>query len=68
MPIWGRGPTDTIKTIGVKFSATRDCEYDNLDPVKARIKQTLDQWPQRSLTIKGKDTVVKSLIVSQLTS
>ena len=67
MSICGRAPTDIIKILGVKFSATRDCEQDNLDPVKARIKQTLDQWSQRNLTIKGKITVVKSLIVSQLT-
>ena len=64
--ICGRAPTSVIKILGVKYSATRDCRQANLDAVKIRIKRTLDQWSERSLTLKGKITVAKSFIVSQL--
>ena len=42
-PICGRAPTYTIEVISVTFSIKGDYEQDNLDPVKARIKQALDQ-------------------------
>lgn len=52
--------------LGVNFSAIEDCSHINLEAVKIRMKRTMDHWSQTDLTLKGKITVVKSLIVSQL--
>ena len=38
-----------------------------MDPVIDKIKRTLNLWMQRDLTIKGRITVAKSLVVSQMT-
>ena len=61
-----RPPVDRIKILGDIFSATVDCTLSNLEPVERKMKQTMDQWLQRNLTIKGRVTVVKSLIISQM--
>ena len=64
--ICGSSPTDRTKILGVWFSAMHNCNRNNFDAVERKIKGTLDQWTQRDLTIKGRITVAKSLVVSQI--
>ena len=64
--ICGRTPVKIVKILGANFSATEDCSRANLETAKNKIKRVMDQWYQRDLTLKGKITVVKSLIASQL--
>lgn len=65
-PICGKTPSEKLKILGVWFSASQECNDMNVEPVISKVKNVLDQWSQRGLTIKGKITVAKSLIVSQL--
>ena len=55
-----------IKILGVIHSATENCTHDNVDPVIDRIRSVTNSWSQRSLTIKGRITIAKSLLVSQI--
>lgn len=54
------------KILGIIFSATEDCKEENINPVIQKIKTVTTNWAQRSLTIKGRITVAKSLLVSQI--
>lgn len=54
-----------LKILGVWFSATEQCTDDNINPVVNKIKNVTNSWSQRSLTIKGRITIVKSLLISQ---
>ena len=65
--ICGSVPVRECKVLGIWFSAVEDCTDRNVEAVVAKIHKTLDQWRQRDLTLKGKITVAKSLVVSQLT-
>ena len=56
-----------MKILRVIFSAIHSCEADNIRPAQGKIHAKLNQWSQRDLTLKGKITVAKSLLVSQLT-
>lgn len=64
--ICGHPSAEKVKILGIWFSSRHDCTGENVEAVKSRIKRTMDQWSQRDLTIKGKITVVKSLLVSQM--
>ena len=66
-PICGKLPVSKVQILGVWFSATYDCCANNVDPIINKIKRTLATWTQRDLTIKGRITVAKSLVISQLT-
>ena len=55
-----------IKILGITFSASEDCGEDNIAPVCKKIKSVINSWSQRCLTIKGRITVAKSLLTSQL--
>ena len=55
-----------VKILGVWFSATESCNEDNVSPVVKRIRNTVNSWSQRSLTIKGRIVVTKTLLASQL--
>ena len=57
---------EKIKILGIWFSATVQCADDNIEPVMTKIKNTINSWSQRNLTIKGRITVSKSLMVSQM--
>ena len=59
-------PVKQLKILGVIFSAVRDCTDDNMRPIVSKIEGTLNQWSQRDLTLKGRITIAKSLVVSQL--
>ena len=64
--ICGTAPARKCKILGVWFSASEDCSSDNVEPILTKIERTLNQWRQRDLTLKGKITVGKSLILSKL--
>ena len=66
LSICGKPPVEEMKILGVWYSATHNCADLNFEALEARVCATLQQWSQRSLTIKGKITVAKSLIVSQM--
>ena len=55
-----------IKILGIVFSASEECEEENIAPVIRKIKSVINSWSQRNLTIKGRITVTKSLLTSQL--
>ena len=63
--ICGYSPVEKIKILGIWFSSSIDCSSLNTEVVESKIKSTLNDWKQRDLSIKGRVTVVKSLIVSQ---
>ena len=64
--ICNRVPVKAIKILGTWFSSSKDCSQLNIEGVVNRMKTTIELWSQRDLTIKGKITVVKTLIASQL--
>ena len=55
-----------VKILGIWFSSTEDCVSANLDPVINSINVTINMWGQRDLSIKGRITVAKSLLISKL--
>ena len=59
-------PGEQSQILGVWFSATKDCSSTNTNAIELKMSSTMEQWSQRDLTIKGKVTVIKSLIMSQL--
>ena len=66
LSIQGIDAVDKMKILGVWFSASACCEQDNSEPVLRRIKKVTNNWSQRSLTLKGRITVTKSLLASQM--
>ena len=65
-PICDYSPVKLTKILGIYLSATQNCSSFNANAVWSKIKSTLEQWSQRDLSIKGKITVAKSMVVSQL--
>ena len=59
-------PSEKIKVLGIWYSATGNCAADNISPVQRNIEKVIDAWNHRALTIKGRITVAKSLLASQL--
>ena len=55
-----------VKILGVWFSARESCNEDNVKPIVKKMKNTVNSWTQRNLTIKGKIVVTKALIASLL--
>ena len=66
MPVCGIEAVQKIKSLGIYFSAIENCFSDNVEPACKKIEKVINLWGQRTLTIKGKITVSKSLISSQL--
>ena len=64
--VCGREPVDNIKILGAWFSAIGNCDDRNTEAVVTKIGKTVVQWERRDLTLKGKITVVKFLLASQL--
>ena len=62
------GEIDAVNKIvlGIWFSATSCCESLNVDPIIKKINNTINIWYQRSITIKGRITITRALIASQL--
>ena len=63
--ICGIGAFKRIKILGIWFSATEDCQLDNVNPIIDSICVTMNMWRQRYLSIKGRITVSKSLLLSK---
>ena len=66
VPIINLVPVRKVKILGVFFSATESCDSENAGTIAKSINNTLGAWQQRSLTIKGRITVTKALIISKL--
>ena len=65
-PVCGIDTVSKVKILGVWFSASENCVDDNVEPVINRIKNIINSWAQRNLTIKGRIVVTKTLVASQL--
>ena len=48
------------------FSAKSSCHRENIDKVVGSIARVTNTWKERDLTIKGRITIAKSLILSQI--
>lgn len=57
---------EKVKILGIYFSAKTSCYRENIDKVIGNITQVTNAWSQRNLTIKGRITIAKSLILSQI--
>ena len=61
---WTQEP---VETLGVILSGREDDHYNlNFRPRICKMKQLLDSWKCRKLSIKGKVTVINSLAISKL--
>ena len=59
--------SNTFKTLGINFSLNTKALYElNFTPKLHQIEQTLNCWWCRSLSLLGKVTVIKSLLLPQL--
>ncbi len=59
---------ETFKTLGIIFSTNLPNMIEtNYDDVMASIRKLIHSWSRRNLTVLGRVTVVKSLILSKLT-
>ena len=65
-PIGDIKATEKIKVLGVWFSSTDSCISNNVEPICKKINDTINIWSQRSITIKGRITVTRSLLASYL--
>ena len=62
-----RWRSNTFKTLGINFSLNVNSLYDlNFVPKLRQIEQTLNCWKHRYLSLIGKVTVIKSLLLPQL--
>ena len=60
-------PKNKVKTLGLWISTDRDLStHLNYDEKLEKIKEILNCWKYRRLTLLGQVTVLKSLVVSQL--
>ena len=55
-----------INILGIWFSASESCNEDNIVPVQKSIRDTVNEWSERNLTIKGRIVVSKMLLASQM--
>jgi hypothetical protein len=65
---WKITPEDTVKSLGVCFSNIKPFNVleENWRGKVDKIKNLIQMWKQRNLTMVGKITIVKSLLASQL--
>ena len=60
--------TEPVNYLGVKITPDKTKLLDiNYKPILGKIKSSITLWRQRSLTLFGKVTVIKSLLASKLT-
>ena len=55
-----------IKILGIIHSATYECGEENIAPAIKKIRNVINSWSQRNLTIKGRITIAKTLLTSQI--
>ena len=66
--ICGIEPKTKFKSLGIFFSTgDDDCINDNIEPMVRKVRNVINMWRERDLSIKGRITLTKSLIASQLT-
>ena len=59
---------DTIKILGIHYSYNKQLENDeNFKKYIAKIENVLKLWRTRNLSLEGKITVFKSLVLSKIT-
>ncbi|XP_071138839.1 uncharacterized protein [Mytilus edulis] len=62
---WNKGP---IKSLGVYFGTDRaECDKLNTEKIIQKCDKLISNWKKRNLTMIGKITVVKSLLIPNLT-
>ena len=64
--IGGITAVSSVKILGIYHSATKQCSEENIAPIIKKIKNVTNSWRQRQLTIKGRITIAKALLISQL--
>ena len=64
--LFGMPAVRRLKILGVYFSALDSCQKENYEPILKSMKATMNMWMQRSLSIKGRITVSKSLLISKM--
>ena len=64
--VCGVAAVSKVKILGIYHSASLECAEENIAPIIQRIRNATNSWSQRSLTIKGRITIVKALLISQL--
>ena len=57
---------DPIAVLGIKISATDDCEKLNIHPLMSKMDNIIKVWSWRRLTLFGKVTIINTLLISQL--
>ena len=65
--ICGISPKVKFKSLGVLFSTVDTCVQENLEPKIRRMRDIMNMWKGRELSIKGRITLIKSLLASQFT-
>jgi len=61
-------PETAIKSLGIYFGYDKkECEEKNWNNKVTKIENILNMWKSRTLTLYGKVTVLKTLIMSQIT-
>ena len=62
------GVQDTFRALGIEFSTNLNTMVRvNYDKVIISVKCLIEQWSKRNLTVLGRVTIVKSLLLSKLT-
>lgn len=60
--------SDPIKSLGIYLGINKiECKTLNFSKMYGKIETTLSNWKKRNLTLIGKITVIKSLIIPQIT-
>ena len=65
--ICGYEPRTSFKTLGVQFSTAGALVHEYVEPKIRRIRDIMNMWKGRELSIKGRITLIKSLMASQFT-
>lgn len=63
----GLSMVNEVKVLGIVYAGSnRDIETKNVNLIMPKISKEIIQWKRRNLTIIGKITVVKALLISKL--
>lgn len=63
--VCGMSAVKRVKILGMWFSATENCHSANVQPIVDSIAMIMRMWQQRALSLKGRITVAKSLLISK---
>ena len=62
--VCGTTAVSRVKILEIYHSASLECAEEKIAPIIQRIRNATNSWSQRSLTIKGRITVIKALLIS----